>query len=516
MSGGSDPILAMVDDAPLLADDRALLYEPANDTGNAKRLVARHGFDMIHVDRTGWMVWDGKRFAGGAIGEAEAVKRAQMTAQSITDEARQLDDEIRAVAVNAMHDAALNEKFHYLKERAKKGKHFSFGVASGNSARVRGMLDMAKPFRRLPANDLDVEPFKLNCQNGTLILGAKNDPNDAAALMPHTRKDLITKLAGAPYDPDATCPLFLKFLQRILPDESLRHFLQVWFGYCLSGSIREQNFVICYGTGANGKSVLLSVIKYVLGEYAVTVPIETFMADERKRGGEPTPDIVRLLGARLALASEPAVSAKLSESMVKTVTGEEAMTARRLFQEQFEFFPTFKLTISVNIKPSVRGQDEGIWRRIALVPFETFIPVEERDRGLTDKLKQEAPGILNWMLDGFLEWLEHGLPATPRIAEAVEEYRTESDPIGEFMRQRTKRTPGWSVRAGELHKSYLTWFERNFGDRKSAASSTMFGRRLADLGYHKDKASIVVYRDLELLPDPDADDGNSAEDGGGA
>jgi len=494
----NNPILGLIDDAPIVADDRKLLYEPPNDTGNARRLIARHGHDMLFVDDIGWHVWDAKRFQGGKFGEAEATTRAQMTAEAITIEARLIADELRR-SEDERSEAA-TEKRALLMDRAEK--HSKFGVASGNAPRVKAMLEMAVPKKRVPPQTLDQDPRKFNCQNGTLLLQPREEAGAPAVLAPHARRDRISKLAGAMHDPEAQCPVFMSFLEKIMPDQDVRHFLQVFFGYCLTGDIGEQMIVICYGTGANGKSTLLDAIKYVMGEYAVTLPIETFLADDRKRGGDATPDIARLPGARLVLASEPETSARISESVVKTITGGEMMTARKLFKDQFEFMPAFKLVISVNRKPTVRGQDEGIWRRLGLVPFTVTIPKPERDKRMMAKLRAEAAGIFNWMFEGFLEWQERGLPHVAAIEAARDEYRAESDPIGEFLRDRTVRKPGATVTAKALFDDYVAWCVRNFGDKSKAASIHIFGRALGDRGYHKEKTGVYYYQDLELLPKP--------------
>jgi putative DNA primase/helicase len=494
----NNPILGLIDDAPIVADDRKLLYEPPNDTGNARRLIARHGHDMLFVDDIGWHVWDGRRFQGGKFGEAEATTRAQMTAEAIAIEAKLIGDELRRLEDERTEEAA--ERRMILMDRGEK--HSKFCVASGNAPRVKAMLEMAVPKKRITPQSLDRDPLKFNCENGTLLLQPREEAGEPAQLAPHARRDRLSKLAGVAHDPEAKCPIFDGFLKEIMPDEEVRHFLQVFFGYCLTGDIGEQMIVICYGTGANGKSTLLDAIKFVMGEYAVTLPIETFLADDRKRGGDATPDIARLPGSRLVLASEPETSARISESVVKTITGGEMMTARRLFKDQFEFLPAFKLVISVNRKPTVRGQDEGIWRRLGLVPFTVTIPKAKRDKRMMAKLREEAAGIFNWMFEGFLEWQERGLPHVAAIEAARDEYRAESDPIGEFLRDRTVRKPGATCSATSLYQDYVAWFVRNFGDKSRAATIQVFGRAMTDRGYHREKIGVYFYRDIELLPKP--------------
>jgi putative DNA primase/helicase len=228
----------------------------------------------------------------------------------------------------------------------------------------------------------------------------------------------------------------------------------------------------------------------------VPVPIETFLQDDRRRSGEATPDIVRLIGARLALASEPERGAKLSEAVVKRVTGGERMTARKLYEGMFDFDPTFKLVLSANEKPRITGQDEGTWRRVLLMPWRAFFPKEKRDAGLKAKLRAELPGILNWILDGTRLWLERGLFVPEQITEATEQYRLESDPIGEFWREYVREKVGSNVQASRLYAAYTRWAKAN---GMHAVSSTAFGRRLSDMGVQKDKwGGFMVYFGVEL------------------
>src|SRR5262249_5005445 len=162
-----------------------------------------------------------------------------------------------------------------------------------------------------------------------------------------------------------------------------------WFGYCLTGDVGEQVMVLFHGRGANGKSTLLSLMAHVMGDYALTLPIQSFLHDDRRGGGDATPDLARLPGARLVMAAEPERGSRLSEAVVKTVTGGDKVVARRLFEGQFEFEATFKLVLSANEKPRITGQDEGIWRRVTLVPFAAAIARERRDKRLIEKLKAE-------------------------------------------------------------------------------------------------------------------------------
>jgi putative DNA primase/helicase len=484
-------------------DDRELADLDRNDYGNAQRLIARFGADLIHVDGAGWYVWDGIRWARCNRENSEAIKRTHLVAQKIADEAAALGADVTAAEIElqrleAEAEGGMSEPIAAAKARLKavrerQSAHFKFGISSGNAGKSRAMLEAAQPYCERPAAALDADPLLVSVANGTLELGGPE-----IRLRPHDRADLVTQCSPVAYDPEADCPQWHAFLDRILPSAALQRFVQQLLGYALTGLTGEQLMFIFYGSGANGKSTLVETVARVLGDYAVSVAVQTFLADDVRRGGDATPDLARLPGRRLVTAAEPEVGAKLSETMVKTVTGGDRVTARHLFQDLFEFRPCFKFILLANIKPAIRGQDEGIWRRVKLVPFTQVIPREERDRHLMAKLAAEAAGILNWLLDGYRMYRETGLQDPPEVAAATETYRSESDPIGEFMRACTARVAGASVQAKRLYAVYCDWAKANGIE---PASGTLFGRRLGDMGYVKQKTGIVHYRDLELTQD---------------
>jgi len=491
-------IFSAITEAEAPADDLKLAKEPRNDLGNARRLITREGDDMIYVDGAGWYIWDDRRWSGQG-GEPEAMKRAHRVAEAIGLETKALETAYDRLCKDPPAD------FIPLEWAKKIESHFKWQSASGNSAKVDAMLKTAMPYLRRLAREMDDRAFYVNVGNGTLELpvdvvakedGTRELVNGDIVLRPHRRGDLLTRLCNVTYDPEARCPLWEKFLGDVMPDKETQVFLQAWFGYVLTGDVSEQQLVMAYGAGANGKSTMLDVIKYIMGDYAIVLPIETFLSDDRKRGSEATPDIARVPGSRLVLANEAPSGRSLSESTVKQVTGGEEMTARHLHESFFEFMPCFKLVLSFNQKPRVRGQDEGIWRRILMVPFDQFIPKEKRDKLLTTKLKAEASGILNWMLDGYRIWRERGLVAPESVLHATDEYRSESDSVGEFMRAATRRMKGQRIQANKLFEIYTKWAGVN---GLSPISRTGFGRRVSDLHYDKEKIGVMFYVDLEFV-----------------
>jgi putative DNA primase/helicase len=241
---------------------------------------------------------------------------------------------------------------------------------------------------------LDADKMRINVNNGTLVV-RRQDDGDYVSFQPYDPADLITKLAPVDFDPDATCEVFDTFLAKVQPRHEMREFIQQWLGLSLTGDVSEQKLAFFYGKGGNGKSVLIDAVSYVAGDYGETVPIETFLDQGKARSaGQATPDLAILPGVRMLRTSEPEKGSKLAEAMIKLVTGGEPIQARHLNRDFFKFYPQFKLTMSGNYRPQISGTDEGIWRRVRLVPFSVIVPKEERDIRLPDKLRGEASGIL--------------------------------------------------------------------------------------------------------------------------
>lgn len=311
----------------------------------------------------------------------------------------------------------------------------------------------------------------LNVANGTLEL---DDPILSGTSVPR-RSHLMTKVIEVDYDPEATSPSFLRFMEDILPDHEVRSFLQRSFGYALTGLIDEQVLWFFYGTGANGKSTLVNIMARILGSYCMSVPFSSLVLDERKRGESASPDLARLPGARMVRASEPEKGVKFSESTIKSITGGEPLTVRHLNQGFFEFTPSFKLFLSGNHKPVIRGQDHGVWRRINLVPFTVSIAKEKRDPGLEEKLWEERSGILNWLLDGLRMWRRSGLCPPEAVVAATREYREDSDPLGLFLNAWTETHESGRVQGKRLFDAYALWCR---GNAIEPMTNTLFGRML--------------------------------------
>lgn len=488
------------DPSKIPAIDLELCRLDRNDYGNAQRLIRRHGADLVFQRKAGWMGWTGTHWSLD-WGPGLLQKAAHQTALA-------LKGEVVAMRALGPREDEPPKKFEKRIESAWK-----FALGAGNSGRIASMQTEAEPYQERPPGDFDAHETRVTVTNGTLNLAAEDDGAeefDGIVLEPHTRTHLITKCAGVAFDraapPETHAPVFMQFLHDIQPDPEIQEFLQRWFGYCLTGSVKEEVIVMFYGVGSNGKSLLMSVMKRLMGDYALTLPFASLLHDDNKRGSEASPDLARLPGARLVTAAEPETGAKFSESTLKSITGADSMIVRHLRQDFFEFKPQFKMLLSFNNKPAIRGQDDGIWRRILLVPFEQKY-VEEwqlaenpgakiKDKGLERKLMKELPGILNWMIDGYRMWAETGLKVPPKILAATSEYRHESNPVMGFIDGWCERMPRASIQAARLYEAYTVWARENATD---PMSQTKFGYKLKDMQIEKERSGgLVMYSGIQL------------------
>jgi putative DNA primase/helicase len=267
----------------------------------------------------------------------------------------------------------------------------------------------------------------------------------------------------------------------------LIQFIQAAAGWALTGDISEQTMFILYGSGANGKSTFLNTIMYVLGDYATATPTETFM----KKSTDPsTNDIARLRGTRFVSTTEADQGHRLSESLIKKITGNDQMTVRFLYGEYFNFTPTFKIFMATNHKPIIKGTDHGIWRRIKLIPFTVRIEDEQQDKHLEQKLKEEASGILNWLLEGAVRWKEEGLQAPTEVRSATDEYRGEMDVIGKFLEECCIQESDLKIKISELFKTYSAWCTDN---NELACSERFFSMRIKELGFKQMRSAVARF-----------------------
>ena len=419
------------------------------DLGNARRLVHRHGRNLRYCWLwRKWLVWDGMRWVKDDTGEV--YRLAKETVSSIYQEAA----------------AAPNDE-----ARKELGKH---ATRSEAGARIKEMVDLARSDVPVMPDELDASPDLLNTESGTIDLRT-------GELREHRREDLITKIAPTTYRPDAAAPTWEAFLERVLPSEDLRAFVQRAVGYSATGDTSEQCMFINHGGGANGKSTFQEAIAAALGDYAMRAPTEMLLA--KRSDGVPN-DVARLKGARFVSASETEEGRRLAESRIKDLTGQDTITARFMKAEWFDFAPTHKLWLSTNHKPEIRGTDAAIWRRIRLVPWAVTIPPAEQDKKLPIALRHELAGILAWVVRGCLQWRREGLQAPDEVRQATGEYRAEMDVLAGFLVECCELDTGHWEYAKDLYECYKRWCDEN-GERPEPQRK--FGGRLGERGFQRDR-----------------------------
>jgi putative DNA primase/helicase len=347
---------------------------------------------------------------------------------------------------------------------------------------------LARSDRRIAAtNDQwDRDPWLFNTMAGTVELKTGN-------MREHRRLDYITKLA--PVSPSGDCPIFLDFLDTIFAkDHELVDYLQKFFGYILTGETTEHVMLFFHGTGANGKSVLISTIAGILGDYHRVAPIDTFTITNMP--GHPT-DMAGLMGARLVTAIETEEGRRWAESRIKALTGGDKISARFMRGDFFEFTPAFKLIVVGNHKPQLRHVDEAMRRRLHLIPFNFTIPPEERDPHLAEKLKAEWPGILQWMIDGCLKWQAEGLDPPQSVIEATNAYLQNEDTFATWIEERCELRESYTDTSANLFASWKAWAELM---NEPPISSKAFASKMAAAGFFTDRTKKArMFKGLRVV-----------------
>jgi putative DNA primase/helicase len=439
-----------------------LLYGDPNklhltDLGNAETIAALHGQHVRFDHMQGrWLIWCGQRWKPDTNGEIAriaitTVRERMKLALTITD-------------------------------REQRTEALKWAMTSESKFRLQAAQDLAAKLHPLADDGThwDTEPFLLGCPNGVLDLRT-------GELRPGMPEDRITQQTSVDYDPNARASRWEDFLCQIFSnDTDLIDYIRRCVGYSLTGDIREQCIFFCWGSGANGKSTFLDILRQVLCDYAANTPFSTF--DLSRQTSIPN-DLAALCRSRLVTASETNESRRLNEGRVKAMTGDSVMTARFMHQEFFSFTPKFKIWLAMNHKPCITGTDDGIWRRIRLIPFTVSFKGRE-DKTLLEKLRAEQQGIFAWAVRGALDWQGRGLEMPKTVRSATDAYRMESDTIAQFEEEALVINPKAKVVASALYHQYADWCKDTGHE---PLNSTNFGRRLLERGYEKQKQSGNIY-----------------------
>lgn len=388
-------------EAGVFEDDVAADRE-LSDTGNALRLVRAFGDRLRYVSEWGWLAYEDGRW----------VRDAESQARNYAID-----------CVNAMMKEALNHC-----DRNRSNLLRAHAQRTYANSRLKDMLAIASglPGIAARAQDFNNRAY-LNVKNGTIDLKTGD-------LLPHNPEDLLTEQAPVVFDPVATAPTFERFIRSIFNNnEELISYVQRIIGYALAGRNREEVFFMAYGTGANGKSTLLSVVSNILGDYAQPLKADSLMKQPHGRNSQAAdPELAALVHARLVTASEPSEN-RLDMGRIKELTGGEALQVRELHKAPFKFRPGFALILSTNERPKLGEYNEAVRRRIRLIPFTRTFKEHERDHYLKEKLLSEASGILNWMIAGALAWQEQGLGEAAEARAATDEYIASDDEYRGFF-----------------------------------------------------------------------------------
>lgn len=435
--------------------------------GNAARFRDDHREKLCYVyESKTWYVWNGNRWLRDTRGITKLL--GKQTIGRLYEEGKADRDD----------------------PEQKKWKH---AKNSESNKKVEAMISLAQPDFSVEQDVFDRDKYLLTVRNGTIDLNTMEFRDSQ-------KEDYITKSAGTHFDPDAECPVFRKFLSDVLlGNEDLIKYLQRIFGYCLTGETYENAAFFFYGSGANGKSTLITLISEVLGDYANSVSPQALMHKDKNNPGQANSEIAKLRGARLVSTIEATQARILDESLIKQLTGGDLINARFLFQNEFSFRPEFKIIFGTNHMPVIRGTDHAIWRRIHKIPFNALFEGKNKDGAIAYRLAAEKPGVLNWMLEGYQMWRDKGLCPPTEVIEATREYREDMDVIVGFLAECCDVMPSGSEKSTDLYHRYESWCVAN---GEYCLKQKQFSMRLVEKNFRKGRGNTgaVIFIGIRLKP----------------
>ncbi|PEQ00044.1 phage/plasmid primase, P4 family [Bacillus toyonensis] len=435
------------EDAAEVVEDKPKKKFRLTELGNAERIAYEYGHVIKFVNDMGWFIWDGKRWRVDTKKEIERITAKVLRSLSKSE------DESEA-------------KWARMCER--------------RNVRMNSIKDLM-PLVPGERQEFGKHKYLFNVENGIVDL-------KTGKLQQHDRELRLTKITNITFDENAKCPTWLTFLDQIfLDNKALIEYMQRLIGYSLTGDISEQIMMFLVGGGSNGKSTFINIIKDIMGDYGRQAKADTFI---KKKESGANNDIARLVGSRFVSAIESEEGEKLADSFVKQITGGEPVLARFLRQEFFEFIPEFKVFFTTNHKPIIGGLDEGIWRRVKLIPFNLNLPAHKRDKRLPEKLSLEMPGILNWAIEGCRKWQQDGLKEPKVVAEATGKYKDDMDILAPFLDEvcyvDERENESVMIEAKELYNVYERWC---FNSGERSVGNRSFYRMLETKGFGKTKGT---------------------------
>ena len=419
----------------------------------AYRLAASYADRLLHVHGLGWHYFDGARWAEDNCGTAQR-------------------------AVLEVLAEALSESVGDKQLRADVSKCESAAGINGVLGIAAALVEFAATVR-----DLDVDPFLLNCANGTLDLRDRQ-------LRGHEPRDRLTKVTTGAYDPTVSDTVWAEFLAGVVPDEAERDYLRRVVGQCVYGRVREHLFPVLIGSGANGKGTTYGAITHALGDYATVINPDLLMV--RDRGGAGGPELMALLGVRLVIGSETEEGRKLDEAAMKRLTGGDELTARRLYSHPVTWQPSHQLVYVTNALPKVKGNDPAVWRRIRVVPFDVVVPLEDRGPELPERLALHADAVLSWVIAGHFDYEDNGGMREPSsVLRATGNYQADSDAVQRFVSEACYVSGSSSAKTRELFSAWQRWA---VSDAAEPLSEKAFGAELDRLGYTGQRTKYGIVR----------------------
>lgn len=441
--------------------------ETFDDMGNAKRLVTAAGGNLRYnyTDNL-WLLWDGCKWSADHTGGI--YRLCDLAIASMERELPLYEN-----------DEKMQEAFQ---KHMKKSR--SFNSKKAMEQETRHLVPVT-------AMELDRHHNILNTPGGIVDLRT-------GAIAPCTPEQNLTMSTKCTPSDHADCPRWKAFLQEIFcGDEDLVRFIQKAVGYSLTGSTAEQCVFFLLGSGSNGKSTFVELLRYLFDSYATNVQAESIMM-RGKSSGSASSDIARLAGTRFVTSAEPSEGMRINEGLLKQLSGEDVVTARKLYGNEFDFTPHFKLWMSTNHKPIIRGTDNGIWRRIRIIPFDACFDNAKKDRSLKYKLVKEAPQILRWAIDGCLLWQKEGLHMPRAVQLATDAYRSEMDVVSSFLDACCETGKG-ETKSSKLYAVYCTWAQTN---NEYCMSNTKFSMEIAKRFKKVKKPAGIFYMGLSIYQEP--------------
>ncbi|OFQ11044.1 DNA primase [Staphylococcus sp. HMSC072E01] len=436
-----------------------------DDTGNADRFIDRYGHLYKHSYITNkFYIYDGQKWK---VDDRGAIRKL-------------IDEMIESIKnEKVLHSEDVTE------EEAREAFQKYYKKTRGTQSKKNIMNELMHR-KTVTPDEFDKDDMLLNVANGYIDLTSRE-------LYKHDINRMFSQIANTDYSEKMQPAVWLDFLNDIFAgDKAVIRYIQKALGYSLTGSTREQVMFILFGKGRNGKSIFVETIAEILGDYSNNMQAKSLMV---KKNDNVNTDIARLSKARFVTSSEPNEGFRFDEGLIKQITGGDKVTARFLYAEEFEYTPKFKIWVSTNHKPIIRGTDDGIWRRLVLIPFDVQIPEEKVDKDLKYKLLREAPAILNWMAEGAYMWMREGLELPEKLRASSKAYRTEMDVIEQFIEDECKRVDDGRVKANELYSVYKNWANENNAYKMSNKD---FGQKMKEKFKSKRMTNGMFYLGLEI------------------